>query len=183
MNKRFFLIVLTLIISLFSLSSTDNVLAATNSPKSNYTVYITSANVNVYNKPNGKKVETIKRWAGNENDGGPGIPNTFVVKKFVANNWVQVAHKKANNKTVQGYVQTKYISPNYLSLDFAMIDSTNGLNLRAAPNTKSKVLKVIPYGTRVDIIDDDNTNYGWFKVKYVVNNKSVIGYISKKYVR
>ncbi|WP_409303060.1 SH3 domain-containing protein [Peribacillus sp. SCS-155] len=182
MNKRSAFIMFVILISLLPFQSSETAFATTNSPKSNYIVYITGKKADIFNKPVGKKIATINQSYNESNDPIP-TPNTLLVKKFVANHWVQVTHKTRGGKMIKGYVQTKYISANYISADYAVIDSVNGLYLRKSASSKSKVIITIPYGTRVNLIAVSGSKNEWYKVKYNVNNKSFIGFISNKYVR
>lgn len=93
-----------------------------------------------------------------------------------------MTHKKTNGKTIKGYVKTKYINSNYNAADYAIINSSNGLNLRKSPSTKSKIITAIPYGTRVDFKDVSKDNK-WYKVRYVSNNKPKQGFIHRSYIR
>ncbi len=46
---------------------------------------------------------------------------------------------------------------------FTYISSEVGLNLRKEPNVKSEVLEIIPYGTKITILDEEN---GWIQTEY-----------------
>ncbi|MFJ7850795.1 SH3 domain-containing protein [Peribacillus sp. NPDC097206] len=171
------IIAIALILSIITPFLTSTAEAATNSPKSNYKVLIDGDSIALYKKPNGKKIATIK--SGYEDNEGMYTPNELKVKKFLVKkkeNWVQVTHKKPNGKIIKGYVKTKYINANFNAADYAIINSSNGLNLRKSPSIKSKIITAIPYGIRVDI-KDVSKDFKWYKVRYVSNNESKQGFI------
>jgi uncharacterized protein YgiM (DUF1202 family) len=54
--------------------------------------------------------------------------------------------------------------------------ATANLNLRTNPNTKGKIITIIPKGTTVTI--DEDCNCTWILVSY----KNYVGYVSSKYL-
>lgn len=57
-----------------------------------------------------------------------------------------------------------------------LVSSDNGLNLRAAPNTSSDVVYVLPYGMVLTVLDE--TENGFLHVQWA----SYTGYVSKEFV-
>lgn len=55
------------------------------------------------------------------------------------------------------------------------VTAASGLNIRKAPNTKTKAIATVPYGKKLVKI---NTKNGWDTIKY----KNKIRYVSHKYV-
>lgn len=151
--------------------------ANANSPISNYVVFIKPDFINVYDKPNGNKIAEIERGFETEWEY---VHNSLIVKKFFADNWVQITHKNEEGKLISGYVQVKDIKANINAFDYTIIAKTSGLELMKSPNSNSKVLAVVPYGTRVDVYSG---NDDWYEVVFKVNNKEIRGYIRSIYAR
>ena len=57
-----------------------------------------------------------------------------------------------------------------------LVSSDNGLNLRAAPNTSSDVVYVLPYGMVLTVLGE--TENGFLHVQWA----SYTGYVSKEFV-
>jgi uncharacterized protein YgiM (DUF1202 family) len=55
----------------------------------------------------------------------------------------------------------------------------SGLNLRQGPTTKSRIIKSIPYNSKVEIEIRNQNKREWIKVKY----KELDGYVLKKYLK
>lgn len=55
------------------------------------------------------------------------------------------------------------------------VTADNGLNMREQPDKNAKVLAVIPFGTKLDVLEEQD---GWYKVEY--NGKT--GWVAKDFV-
>lgn len=182
-NPKFRLTKSLIIIMSFLLLFSIPVQAANyeNSPRGNYNVYVHGESIDLFDKPKGKKIVTLKSF-GELNEGPKEL--LLVVKQFVKDNyWVKVNATAINGKKYTGYVRNKFISPNYNSWDHAFINHTSGLNLRAKPSTKAKKVVTIPYGTRVDITSNNDIESNWLNISYVVKGKKYEGFVSRQYVK
>lgn len=153
-----------------------------NSPAKGYYVYAVGDKVALFEKPNGKKTITLKSYE--ETADGPAHLSMTVVQ-FVKNQyWVQVEAISVKGKKYTGYVRTTAISPNFVSADYAFVNVTEGLNLRAKPTTQAKIVARIPYGTLLTWEYEEKlpSDSSWLAVSYVVKGKKYSGYVAKKYV-
>ena len=92
--------------------------------------------------------------------------------------------------TLNGYVSADYLSfdqsvikatpePTAVPQDGAyrvVVESDNGLNLRAAPNVYSDVVYILPYGMVLNVLDESEN--GFLYVKWA----NYTGYVSREYV-
>ncbi len=156
--------------------------ADANSPSTNYRIYLRVDEVDIFDKPNGKKIATVEQYVDDAD--GPADFNRFIVNSFVKDNyWAKVTVTKVDGKKITGYVRTKFIMPNLHALDYVIVNHTAGLTLKSQPNAKSKGIITIPYGTRVDINYDKELTEAWYYVTYVVKGKKYKGYLPSKYLQ
>lgn len=134
-----------------------------------YEVFLKN-DVDVFDKPNGKKIDRINVWAQEPVDGPDGIHNTVIVKQFTFDNWVYIIHKKSNGQIIKGYIPSQKISPNLFAVDYGMINNTSGTALLSEPSVNSTKITTIPHGALIRFISPDDT---WAEVQYA----GKIGYI------
>lgn len=88
-------------------------------------------------------------------------------------------------KSVTGYVSGKYIKKTTTSSFLrrtGKVNATN-LNVRKTTSTSSTILATIKRSTIVNVLDEKKVSgTSWYKVSLKINNKTITGYVHKKYI-
>lgn len=179
--RKSLILLLTLLFSLMTFQIEGSAAKTKNSPRQNYTIFIDQPTP-YYKKMNGKKVGHIKD--GFTDKKGIYSPNTLKVIYYKNTKWAKVHFSKTlNGKKSTAYIPTKYIRANTFSLDYGIMKSTKTA-LKTGITTKSKTIKVIPYGTRLSIIKARTQGMQTFYyVTYYKNGKSYKGYVTEKSIQ
>lgn len=152
-----------------------------NSPRKNYVVFINQPTP-YYKKMNGKKLGTIPDSFTNKK--GVYKPNVLKITHYANTKWAKIHFSKTlNGKKSTAYIPTKYIRANIFSLEYGIIKNSKTA-LKAGITKKSKTIHIIPYGTRLSIIQARTLGMRTFyHVTYYKNGKSYKGYITEKSIQ
>lgn len=128
----------------------------------------------IYVKKNQKVTNETKVALTGKTGNATGIHLHLGIKYINYNNWV---NPKSVSLTKYNYL---YAANKYLKVYTKK--TTDNLNLRSEPNTKSNILLTIPVNKRVIITKENysiSNGFTWDKVKY--NN--VVGYVANEYLK
>ncbi len=102
--------------------------------------------------------------------------------------WYKIS-VSVNKKTITGYVSKSYIKTTSSSSSSSSSSSassakkgkvnTANLNMRKSASSNASILTVLKSGKLVNIL---GTSGNWYKISVSVNNKTLTGYVNKKYI-
>ncbi|MCC8099777.1 MAG: SH3 domain-containing protein, partial [Clostridiales bacterium] len=98
--------------------------------------------------------------------------------------WYKVSYTGSSGDTWTGYASAAYLTTGSANASDASATATTAcaLNLRSGAGTSYSVVKVLPKGAAVTVLDKSNSS--WYKVSYTdASGKSWTGYASARYLQ
>ncbi len=109
---------------------------------------------------------------------------TVTVLSKTNSSWYQVSYTDASGDTWTGYVSASYLATGSSGSSDASSTATTvcALNLRSGAGTGYSVVKVMPKGATVTVLD--RTNSSWYRVSYTdASGDTWTGYASARYLQ